>query len=152
MLILLIGGVPGAGVFDTLTLLNTWMDPRWIASTVFDAPSVVERERPRVWRYWRALPAAGTIGLYLNGWYEDPMSEMHTGKISKTDYKVKLRRIASFERTLSDDGALILKFWLHHRARRKSASARAGTARRRACRLAAERYLAGAAAAATRIS
>jgi polyphosphate:AMP phosphotransferase len=111
--LLVIAGVPGAGVVDTLNLLNTWMDPRWIATTVFDTPSDEERERPLFWRYWRSLPKAGTIGLYLSGWYEDPMREVATRHLSAAEYALQLERIARFERTLSDEGALILKFWLH---------------------------------------
>ncbi len=111
--ILLIAGVPGAGVVDTLNLLNTWMDPRWIATTVFDTPSDEERERPLFWRYWRSLPKTGTIGLYLSGWYEDPIRDQATGKTSASEYAVQLQHIARFEQTLSDDGALILKFWMH---------------------------------------
>ena len=49
--ILVIAGVPGAGMVDTLNLLNTWMDPRWIVTTVFDTPTDEERERPLFWRY-----------------------------------------------------------------------------------------------------
>ena len=59
--VIVVTGVPGAGVVDTVNLLNTWMDPRWIATTVFDAATDEERERPPFWRYWRSLPAAGTI-------------------------------------------------------------------------------------------
>ena len=47
----MIAGVPGAGMVDTLNLLNTWMDPRWIVTTVFDTPTDEERERPLFWRY-----------------------------------------------------------------------------------------------------
>ncbi len=111
--IVVVMGVPGAGVVDTLNLLNTWMDPRWIATTVFDAPTEEERERPAFWRYWRSLPAAGTIGLYLGGWYEEMLHRAAVGELSGKSYAQHLRRIADFERTLSDDGALILKIWLH---------------------------------------
>ncbi|MHB1206337.1 MAG: polyphosphate kinase, partial [Rhodospirillaceae bacterium] len=64
-IVIVLSGVRGAGVIDTLNLLNTWMDPRWIESDAFDAPTAEEQERPALWRYWRSLPANGTIGLYL---------------------------------------------------------------------------------------
>jgi polyphosphate:AMP phosphotransferase len=111
--LIVVAGVPGAGLVDTLNLLNTWMDPRFIATTVFDTPSDEERERPPFWRYWRSLPRAGRIGLYLGGWYEDPLREATIGHLSAAAYMDQLRRIAAFERTLCDDGALVLKFWLH---------------------------------------
>jgi polyphosphate:AMP phosphotransferase len=111
--IILLAGVQGAGVMDTLNLLNTWMDPRWIHTHAFDAPSDEERERPPFWRYWRTLPAAGNIGLYLDGWYSEAITPRSQKRFSAATFKENLRRIAAFERTLADDGALIFKVWLH---------------------------------------
>jgi AMP-polyphosphate phosphotransferase len=111
--IIILEGVQGAGVVDTLNLLNTWMDPRWIATTVFDDPSDEERERPLFWRYWRSLPPAGTIGLYLGAWYTDPIASHARGKMSRAAFDYCLLRIKGFEHTLAEEGALILKFWLH---------------------------------------
>jgi AMP-polyphosphate phosphotransferase len=111
--VIILHGVQGAGVVDTLNLLNTWMDPRWIATTAFDEPSDEEQERPLFWRYWRSLPPAGTIGLYLGGWYTDPIIGHTRGKMSRNAFDDCLLRIKAFERTLAEEGALILKFWLH---------------------------------------
>ena len=58
-LIVLFGGVDGAGKSETVHLLNEWMDPRWMVNRAFDEPSEDERERPPFWRYWLALPPAG---------------------------------------------------------------------------------------------
>src|ERR1043165_7762521 len=54
-----IGGVDGAGKGETVNLLNEWMDPRHIRTCAFGDPSDEERERPRMWRFWRALPPKG---------------------------------------------------------------------------------------------
>jgi Polyphosphate kinase 2 (PPK2) len=54
--IVVIGGVDGAGKGETVNLLNEWMDPRHIHTHALSEPSNEERERPRIWRYWRALP------------------------------------------------------------------------------------------------
>lgn len=118
--ITVLAGVKGAGVIDTLNLLNTWMDPRWIETHAFDTPSDEERERPPFWRYWRSLPAAGAMGLYLEGWYGallgiDPARPVGRGLDDR------LRHIAAFEQTLADGGALILKFWLHLSERHQKA-------------------------------
>ncbi len=111
--LVILSGVKGAGVIDTVNLLNTWMDPRWIATTAFDDPSDEETERPLFWRYWRSLPAAGTIGLYLGGWYTDPIKDFTKGAITRAAFEENLLRVKSFERALAQEGALILKFWLH---------------------------------------
>ena len=55
-LLILIGGVDGAGKGETVNLLNEWMDPRHIHTCAFGAPTDEEAQRPPMWRYWRALP------------------------------------------------------------------------------------------------
>lgn len=111
--LILLSGIRGAGVIDTVNLLNTWMDPRWIATTAFDTPSDEERERPLFWRYWRSLPKAGSIGLYLGGWYSDAVAAKCDGTLSEPAFLKHLQRMNAFEQTLAAEGALILKIWLH---------------------------------------
>jgi AMP-polyphosphate phosphotransferase len=112
-LIVLFGGVDGAGKSETVQLLNEWMDPRWIVNRAFEAPSEDERERPPFWRYWLALPPRGRIGLFMSAWYSQPLLDRVTRRHTVAEFESDLERIASFERTLADDGAIILKFWMH---------------------------------------
>lgn len=107
------GGVAGAGKSETINLLNQWLDPRGIVTHAFDAPSQEERERPEYWRYWLSLPPKGKIGMYLSGWYESPLHDFAYSRIDRAAFAYKLDRIAAFERELADDGALLLKFWIH---------------------------------------
>ena len=71
--IIVFAGVDGAGKSETVNILNAWMDPRWIVTTAFGDPSDEESERPPFWRYWRALPPRGRVGLYLSSWYSPPL-------------------------------------------------------------------------------
>ena len=107
------GGVAGAGKSETINLLNQWLDPRGIVTRAFDAPSQEERERPEYWRYWLSLPPKGKIGMYLSGWYESPLHDFAYSRIDRAAFAYNLDRIAAFERELADDGALLLKFWIH---------------------------------------
>ncbi|MCB2102382.1 MAG: polyphosphate:AMP phosphotransferase [Rhodobacterales bacterium] len=111
--ILVFAGVDGAGKGRSVNLLNEWMDPRWIRSLAYDAASQEEQERPRYWRYWRDLPAKGEIGAFLSAWYSNPILDHVHDRIDRADLDTRLERIATFEKTLADDGALILKFWMH---------------------------------------
>lgn len=111
--IVLFAGVDGAGKSESVNLLNEWMDPRWIVTRAYGRPSDEERERPEFWRYWRDLPAAGQIGLFQSAWYTAPLLDRVYRRIGQAKLDARLERIASFERTLADDGALILKFWMH---------------------------------------
>ena len=106
-------GVDGAGKSESVNLLNEWMDPRWIVTRAFGDPSDEERERPEQWRFWRELPPDGRIGLFLSAWYSQPVLDRVYRRISRIAFENQLARVAEFERMLSDDGALILKFWMH---------------------------------------
>jgi polyphosphate:AMP phosphotransferase len=110
--VVLLAGVDGAGKSEMVNLLNEWIDPRWIVTHAFDEPSEEERQRPEYWRFWRALPPKGHIGLFLSAWYSRPLLDRVYGA-SPAEFEAALDEILAFERTLSDDGALILKFWMH---------------------------------------
>ena len=107
------GGPDGAGKGATANLLNEWMDPRWIMTHAYLTPSDEELERPEFWRYWRDLPAHGRIGIFLRAWYRRPLLDYVYGRIDAAEFDKKLDRIRTFEEELADDGALILKVWLH---------------------------------------
>ena len=111
--IIVFAGVDGAGKSETVNLLNEWMDPRWLVTTAFGDPSDEESERPLFWRYWRALPPRGRVGLYLSTWYSPPLLNRVYRQIKIAEFDEALSRIVQFEQALSDDGALILKFWMH---------------------------------------
>jgi AMP-polyphosphate phosphotransferase len=111
--IIVFAGVDGAGKSETVHLLNEWMDPRWIGTTAFGEPSDEELERPEFWRYWRVLPPRGRVGFYLSSWYSGPLLDRVYRRIKPAEFDDRLNRIAQFEHALAEDGALILKFWMH---------------------------------------
>jgi len=111
--ILVIGGADRAGCHEVLNLLHEWMDPRYLEANVFESPTSEELERPRFWRYWRTLPAAGRIGLYYREWTFHAIADRLLGHIDEAELGARLRHIETFEKALTDDGALLLKFWLH---------------------------------------
>lgn len=111
--IILISGVDGAGKGETVNLLNEWMDPRHIQTNAVGEPTDEERERPPMWRYWRLLPPKGKIGIFFRSWYSGPISAALKAKEWNTEFDQRLERIIRFEKMLTDEGALILKFWLH---------------------------------------
>jgi polyphosphate kinase 2 (PPK2 family) len=106
-------GVDGAGKGTTMNMLDKWMDPRWIRAIGYQPPSEEEKARPRFWRYWRDIPPKGRMGVYLSGRYSAPLLQRVYGEIDDAEFDDRLAEIIRFENTLADDGALILKFWMH---------------------------------------
>src|SRR4051812_5270336 len=49
--IILIGGVDGAGKGETVNVLNAWLDPRHVRTNAMGDPSDEERDRPPMWRF-----------------------------------------------------------------------------------------------------
>lgn len=111
--IVLLGGVDGAGRGETVNLLNEWMDPRHVQSHGMGEPSDEELDRPMMWRFWRALPPKGKIGVFLGSWYTWPILNRVTGVTKTADLDQSLERARRLEKMLTDEGALIIKFWLH---------------------------------------
>jgi len=111
--ILVFGGVDGAGKGETVNLLNEWLDPRWLITRAYGPPSDEMSERPEYWRYWRDLPPKGLIGIFLSTWYSRPILDRVYGRTTDAEFDEALDRVVAFENALADDGALILKFWMH---------------------------------------
>jgi polyphosphate:AMP phosphotransferase len=111
--IILFAGVDAAGKGETVNLLNEWMDPHWIVTRGYSDPSDEERERPRLWRYWRDLPPHGHMALFLSAWYSSPIRNRVARRQTIVEFDAALDEIAAFERALTDDGAVVLKFWMH---------------------------------------
>jgi polyphosphate:AMP phosphotransferase len=112
-ILLLSGGVDGGGKGDVVNLLLEWMDPRHIQVHAMGEPTDEERARPSMWRFWRALPPRGKTGVFFGSWYTAPIVERAYGRIRGAELTRALTEIVRFERMLVDEGALVVKLWMH---------------------------------------
>ncbi len=119
--VLVIGGVDGAGKGETVNLFNEWMDARHIQAHALSRPSDEESERPRMWRFWRELPPKGKIGIFFGSWYTEPIVDRAFGRTDDATFDRRLDEIVSFEKMLTDEGVLLLKFWFHLSKKRQKA-------------------------------
>ena len=111
--IIVIAGVEGAGKSEVVNRLHEWLDARGMSVAAFWRDSDEEKERPRYWRFWRTLPPRGTVGVLLGSWYSEPIVDRVYKHSSPAEFDRELQRIVFFERMLAEDGALIMKLWLH---------------------------------------
>lgn len=111
--IILISGVEGAGKGETVNLLNEWMDPRLIQTRAFSLPTDEERDKPPMWRFWKALPPRGRIGIMFGSWYTAPIVNRVLGRARVCEINESIEAINRLEKMLCNEGALIIKFWFH---------------------------------------
>jgi polyphosphate:AMP phosphotransferase len=112
-LLLLIGGVEGAGKTELARRFLGWLDPRGLKVESFADPSDEEEERPEYWRYWRALPPAGHGAILVSSWYSRPIVQRALGKLGEGGFDQALDRAAAFETMLVREDTALVKLWLH---------------------------------------
>ncbi len=111
--IVVIAGDDRSGTNDALNLMNAWLDARYLLTNAYGPRSDEERERPPFWRYWRALPPKGRIGIFHGSWTWEVILQRFDAAIDELTMLHSINNINSFERCMVDDGAILLKFWLH---------------------------------------
>ena len=111
--LVVIAGVEGAGKSETVNLLNEWMDPRHVVTSAFAEPSDEERERPAQYRFWRAMPPKGKLGIFFGAWHTDPVLQRVVGDMSDGEFQREIGEIQRLEKMLADEGVLLLKYWFH---------------------------------------
>jgi polyphosphate:AMP phosphotransferase len=111
--LLIISGVERGGRGETANKLTEWMDPRHIRVVAFGPRLPEEAVRPPAWRYWCNLPPKGRIGIFMNAWYEEVVLARSRGKIDLEAMHAHTRAIREHEQMLSDEGFVLLKFWIH---------------------------------------
>ena len=111
--LVLIAGVEGAGKSETVHLLNEWMDPRFIEVTGFALPTEEEAAHPPMWRFWKALPPKGRIGVFFGAWQTMPILERVLGHLGAGGFAARMEEIMRLERMLAAEGVLLVKYWFH---------------------------------------
>jgi polyphosphate:AMP phosphotransferase len=105
-------GWEASGVGTAIGHLLGPFDPRGYKVHTFIAPTETEKLYPPMWRYWQAMPARGAIAVYDGSWYVQILAK--NDKLGGPSVRaLAYERIRTLERQLTDDGTVVLKFWLH---------------------------------------
>jgi len=111
--IILFEGWDAAGKGTLINELILPLDPRGFSVTSTLPPNQEEAMRPFLWRFWSRTPARGRIAVYDRSWYRRVLADRVDGLISGSILQQSFQDILSFERQLTDDGNVIIKFFLH---------------------------------------
>ena len=89
------------------------LDPRHVRVAQFSAPTYDEKRHHFLWRFWPVLPGWGGMAVLDRSWYGRVLVERVEGFATEEQWRRAYREIVDFERTLADEGMIMVKFWLH---------------------------------------
>ncbi|MCR4688423.1 MAG: polyphosphate:AMP phosphotransferase [Saccharofermentans sp.] len=106
-------GWGAAGKGSVLGRVIKSIDPRFFKVKTYPAPTDEEKRYPFLYRYMRDIPMKGKFTFYDTFWMEEVTDGVLSGKIKRQEYEYKIDSIKRCERSLVDNGYLILKFFFH---------------------------------------
>jgi polyphosphate kinase 2 (PPK2 family) len=88
------------------------LDARQYVTVPVAAPTEEERAHPCLWRFWKQVPPRGGIAIFDRSWYGRVLVERVEGLCTVPDWMRAYDEINQFEEHLTEDGAIVVKFWL----------------------------------------
>ncbi|MET8577374.1 polyphosphate kinase 2 [Streptomyces sp. NPDC005012] len=104
-------GRDAAGKGGTIQRFTERLNPRGARVVALEKPTEREAGQWYFQRYVSHLPARGEIVFFDRSWYNRAGVERVMGFCTEEEYERFLRQAPLFERMLSDDGILLVKFW-----------------------------------------
>jgi polyphosphate:AMP phosphotransferase len=105
-------GVDAAGKGGAIRRITSGLDARLYRTITVAAPTDEERAHHYLWRFWRHVPRHGYITVYDRSWYGRVLVERVEGFASPAEWQRAYNEINGFEEQLTENGVIVLKFWL----------------------------------------
>ena len=112
-LLLVFEGPDAAGKGGAVKRIVEKLDSRKIRVQSSVKPTTEELAHHYLWRFWTKLPPFGEMAIFDRSWYGRVLVERVEGFASKEEWKRAYQEINDFERTLTDNRYIIIKFYLH---------------------------------------
>jgi PPK2 family polyphosphate:nucleotide phosphotransferase len=124
-LLLIFQAMDGAGKDGTIKHVMSAIDPQGCEVTLNEKPGAIELKHDYLWRFVRALPKRGQIGIFNRSYYEEVLStRIHPERLEdqqlpprirndKNIWRQRYTQINNFEQYLSENGVHVMKFFLH---------------------------------------
>ncbi len=112
-ILIVLQGMDTAGKDGTIRSIFSGINPQGCDVAAFKVPTSLEARHDFLWRCHQRVPPRGTIGIFNRSHYEDVLSPRVHGTLSKKQVEHHMADINAWEKTLSDNDVVILKFFLH---------------------------------------
>jgi polyphosphate kinase 2 (PPK2 family) len=106
-------GWDAAGKGGAIKRLVAQIDPRHVRVVQFAAPTFDEKRHHFLWRFWPVLPGHGGMAILDRSWYGRVLVERVEGFAEREQWLRAYDEINSFERSLVDEGTILIKLWVH---------------------------------------
>jgi polyphosphate kinase 2 len=110
-LVVVFEGRDAAGKGGIIKRISAYLNPRWCRVVALPSPTDREGSQWYFQRYVEHLPAGGEIVLFDRSWYNRAGVERVMGFCSEEDVQRFFRQCPAFERMLTDDGIVLVKYW-----------------------------------------
>ena len=123
-LLVILQGIDASGKDGTIKHVMSGVNPAGCQVKSFKVPSAEELDHDYLWRYVKALPERGTIGIFNRSYFEEVLvvrvhpellgnEHIHSSKKRATLWSKRFDEINNFEAYLQENGVEIVKFFLH---------------------------------------
>jgi len=123
-ILVVLQAIDAAGKDGMVKHVMSGLNPQGCQVFSFKRPSDEELDHDFLWRYSRCLPERGRIGIFNRSYYEETLvvrvhpeilsrQKLPPGKRGKRFWQARYDDINQFERHLSENGTLVLKFFLN---------------------------------------
>jgi AMP-polyphosphate phosphotransferase len=111
--VILFEGWDAAGKGTSINLLTQRIDPRGFKLYAIQEARTYEKHMPWLWRFWLKLPNYGEMTIFDRSWYGRVLVERVEGLTPEAEWRRAYQNIVDFERTIADDGYVVIKSFLH---------------------------------------
>jgi PPK2 family polyphosphate:nucleotide phosphotransferase len=112
-LLIILQGMDASGKDGLIKDVFSCMNPQGVSVTSFKEPSKEEQAHDFLWRIHKETPARGMIKVFNRSHYEEILITRVHKMIDDDITQQRMQSINDFERHLTNNGTIILKFYLH---------------------------------------
>jgi len=112
-MLIILQGRDASGKDGVLRTVIGACNPSGVRINSFKAPTPIELAHDYLWRVHQVMPEKGHMGIFNRSHYEDVLVVRVHELVPKNVWFQRYEQINNFEKMLTENGTVILKFFLH---------------------------------------